>query len=119
MAGSVILYNLKEGVSDADYQKWCEEYKGPLFLSLSGCESFTLFKMLGGMKGNGQQGRPPEQAPAPYKYVGIIDVRSLQEWKENTEGKAFRDDFFPQWFSKWVADFYVLVGETVYSGRTD
>ena len=52
MAKEIILYNLKDGVTD-DYKKWCEEYKGPLLLGLSATKSFTLVKMMGGIKGNG------------------------------------------------------------------
>jgi hypothetical protein len=117
MAASIILYNLKKGVSDAAYRKWCEEYKGPLFLSLNGCESFTLLKMFGGIKGNGKEGRPPEETPAPFNYVGIVEVTSLEEWKQSTESNHFKEDFFSQWFSEWVADFYVLVGDAVYRGQ--
>jgi hypothetical protein len=118
MATSIILYNLKDSVTDADYKKWCEEYKGPLFLSLSACESFTLLKMFGGIKGNGREGRPPEETPAPFNYIGIVNVADLAEWKQNTESKTFREGFFHKWFSEWVADFYVLVGETVYQGHS-
>jgi hypothetical protein len=116
MAKSIILYNLKDGVRDEDYVIWCEEYKGPLFLSLSACKSFTLARMLGGMKGDGAKGVPPEGGPPPYKYIGIVDTDNLEEWQTNTESKVFREEFFPQWFSRWVADFYVLVGTEVYSG---
>jgi hypothetical protein len=118
MAKSIILYNLKEGVSDADYVKWCEEYKGPFFLSLPACKSFTLVTMLGGIKGNGAKGAPPEPTPSPFKYVGIVDVDNLGAWQGDTESKRFREEFFPQWFSRWVADFYVLVGTEVYEGQS-
>jgi hypothetical protein len=117
MPMSIILYNLKEGVADDDYRKWCEEYKGPLFLSLGACKSFTLVRTLAGVKGDGAKGQPPEGSPPPYKYIGIVDVTSLEEWQKNAESKAFKEDFFPQWFSRWVADFYVLVAEEVYRGR--
>ncbi len=118
MGTSIILYNLKENVTDEEYKKWCEEYKGPLLLSLSACESFTLHRMFGGMKGNGKDGSPPEETASPFAYVGVIEVGNLAEWKENTESKVFKEDFFQQWFSKWVADFYVLVGDAVYRGRS-
>ena len=117
MAKSIILYNLKDGGMEDDYIKWCHEYKGPFFLSLPACNSFTLVKMLGGIKGNGAIGTPPEGAPPPFKFVGIVDVDNLQEWQKATESKQFREEFFPQWFTRWVGDFYVLVGIEVYEGR--
>jgi hypothetical protein len=117
MAKSIILYNLKEGVSDEDYAKWCEEYKGPFFIGLKACNSFTLVKMLGGMRGDGAKGLPPAPAPSPYSHIGIVDVTSLEEWQKDTESKAFKEEFFPQWFSRWVADFFILVGMEVYQGK--
>jgi hypothetical protein len=117
MAKSIILYNLKEGVSDEEYRAWCEEYKGPFFLSLGTCKSFTLVSLLGGVKGDGSKGLPPQPAPPPYKYLGIVDVNSLEEWQKETESSAFTREFFPQWFSKWVGEFYVLVGSEVYQGN--
>ena len=82
MAKEIILYNLKDGVKDEDYKKWCEEYKGPVLLSLSSAKSFTLVKMLGGIKGNGQEGARPEETLSPYKYIGIMDLNSLENWKK-------------------------------------
>ena len=52
-------------------------------------------------------------------YVGILDVASLEEWEKSRESKAFKDEFFPQWFSKWVADFYILGGIELYHGESD
>lgn len=117
MAKSIILYNLKDGVTDEDYVKWCNEYKGPFFLSLPACNSFTLVKMLGGIKGNGANSALPEATPPPYRYIGIVDVDNLDEWQRNAESKPFKEEFFPQWFSRWVADFYVLLGTEVYKGQ--
>jgi hypothetical protein len=119
MAKEIIFYNLKDGVKDEDYKKWCEDYKGPVLLSLSSAKSFTLVKMMGGIKGNGQEGILPEETLSPYKYVGIMDISGLENWKNDTETKAFKEEFFPQWFSKWVKDFYVIGGEEVYHGEND
>ena len=119
MAKEIILYNLKDSVTDEDYKKWVEEYKGPLLIGLNSTKSFTLVKMLGGRKGNGQEGVPPEETKSPYKYIGIMDLSGLEEWKKDSASKAFKDEFFPKWFSNWVKDFYVLAGEEVYYGESD
>jgi hypothetical protein len=88
-------------------------------LSLPGAKSFTLVKMLGGIiTGNGNKGTPPGRAASPYKYIGIMDVTGLEEWGKAHETKAFNEKFLPQWFSKWVADFYVLSGVEIYHGET-
>jgi hypothetical protein len=118
MAKEIILYNLRADVKEEDYVKWCASYKGPLLLSLPGAKSFTLVKMRGGIAGNGHRGTPPGPAATPYKYIGIMDVTGLEEWGKAHETKAFKEEFFPQWFSKWVADFYVLGGVEVYHGET-
>jgi hypothetical protein len=117
MAKEVILYNLRNDVNEEDYIKWCASYKGPLLLSLSGAKSFMLVKMMGGIIGNGQKGIPPVPTDSPYKYIGIMDLTSLEEWGNTCETKTFKEDFFPQWFSKWVADFYVLGGVEAYYGE--
>jgi hypothetical protein len=114
MAKSIILYNLRRDVSDEDYGKWCQQYKGPFFVSLDACKSFTLTKVIGGVKGNGAEGLPPAPAQSPFKYVGVVDVTAFDEWQRDTESKAFREGFFPQWFSKWVADFYILIATEVF-----
>ena len=119
MPKEIILYNLKEGVSEEDYKKWCEDYKGPILLGLDSTKTFTLVKMLGGIKGNGKEGIPPEPTKPPFTYIGILDIESLEGWNKDRESKAFEEEFFPQWFSKWVADFYVLGGTEVYFGQSN
>ena len=59
MAKEIILYNLRDDVTEEDYVKWCESYKGPVLISLTGAKSFTLVKMMGGITGNGKEGTPP------------------------------------------------------------
>ncbi|MBW2066251.1 MAG: hypothetical protein JRJ03_15160 [Deltaproteobacteria bacterium] len=118
MPKEIILYNLKDDVKEEDYVKWCETYKGPLLLGQQGAKAFTLLKMMGGIQGNGQKGNPPSPTKSPFNYIGIMDVTSLEEWGKARETKAFKEEFFPQWFSKWVADFYVLGGIELYHGES-
>jgi hypothetical protein len=114
MAKEIILYNLKDGAKEEDYVKWCEDYKGPLLTGLPGGKSFTLLGMKGGIQGDGQKGIQPSLTSGPYKYIGIMDTTSMEDWNKAHETKAFKEEFFPQWFSKWVADFYVLGGVELY-----
>ena len=117
MAKEIILYNLKDNVKEEDYLKWVESYKGPLLVGLPGGKSYTLIKMLGGIQGDGRKGAPPNPVSPPYKYIGILDITSVEEWSKTHETKAFKDEFFPQWFSNWVADFYVLMGNELYDKK--
>jgi hypothetical protein len=116
MAKEIILYNLRDDVSEDDYVKWCETYKGPLLLGLEGAKAFTLVKMMGGVTGNGQEGTPPSPTSPPYRFIGIMDATSPEDWAKARESKAFKEEFFPQWFAKWVKDFYVIGGAEVYHG---
>ena len=119
MAKEIILYNLRDNVKEEDYVKWCEDYKGPLLIGLPGSKSFTLLKMMGGVQGNGQKGSPPSPAKSPFNYIGILDVSDPGEWEKSQQSKAFKEEFFPQWFSKWVGDFYILGGIELYHGESD
>jgi hypothetical protein len=119
MAKEIILYNLRDDVKEEDYVKWCEDYKGPLLIGLPASKSFTLLKMMGGIQWNGQKGSPPNPTKSPFTYIGILDTTSLEEWAKSRESKAFKDEFFPQWFSKWAADFYILGGIEAYHGESD
>ena len=119
MPKGIILYNLRDDVNEEDYVKWCEDYKGPLLLGLPPSKSFTLLKIMGGMKGNGKESIPPEQTKSPFNYIGILDLSNLEDWGKARESKAYKEEFFPQWFSKWVADFYVLGGGELYHGESD
>ncbi len=119
MSKQIILYNLRDDVKEEDYIKWCKEYKGPLLLGLDSGKGFTLLRMLGGIKGNGQEKSAPVETKTPYRFIGIMDVTSLEGWKKACESsKEFTEEFNPQWFGNWVADFYGLGGEEVYEGKS-
>lgn len=82
-------------------------------------EAFYIGEYVGGIKGNGKESIPPEETKPPFKYVGILDSTSLEDWNQDRNSKTFKEEFFPQWFSKWVADFYVLAGMEVFEGQSD
>ena len=86
-------------------------------MGLDSVKQFTLVNMLGGIKGNGSKGVAPEETPPPYNYIGIVDCTDLEAMQKDSHSKVFREEFFPQWFSKWVKDFYVLVGMEVFDGK--
>lgn len=115
MAKQIILYNLKEGVKEEDYVAWCESFKGPFLLSLKGSRGFTLLKMVGGLTGNGEKGIGPTPTHPPYRYIGILDLDSLEDMERAKQTKEFREGFFRKWFSEWVSDFCTLGGVELYS----
>lgn len=110
MAKEIIFYNLRDDVSDEEYQKWCHEFKGPALVSLESVNSVVMINMISGLKGNGEQSIPPEETALPFTYFGIIDSTNLEEWRKDANSQEFKKKFLNQWFSKWVADFYLLSG---------
>ncbi|UCB47762.1 MAG: hypothetical protein JSW56_11365 [Deltaproteobacteria bacterium] len=119
MPKQIILYNLREDVKEEDYIKWCNSFKGPLLLGLNSTKSFTLLRMLGGRKGNGQQGISPEKTKPPFRFVGILDISSPEEWMKDMASDTYQKDFFPKFFSEWAGEFYAIIGEEVYHGESD
>jgi hypothetical protein len=119
MQKQIILYNLRDDVKDEDYIKWCHEFKGPLLLSLPSTKSFKLLKMVGGKKGNGQEGIPPEDTKSPFNFLGILDVTSKEEWMKDVASEKYQKEFFPKFFGNWGKDFYLILGDEVYEGESD
>ena len=78
MAREIILYNLKDSVTDEEYKKYCEEEKGPFISGLPSCKRFTLAKIVASKKGE-----------IPYKYVGIVEVISSSDWQKDASTEEF------------------------------
>ena len=119
MPKQIILYNLRDDVKEEDYIEWANEFKGPLLMGLPSTKSYTLLRMLGGRKGDGKEGIPPEEAKPPFRFVGVLDISSKEDWMKDMGTKAYKEEFFPQFFTKWVADFYAILGDEVYYRESD
>jgi hypothetical protein len=119
MPKQIILYNLRDDVKDEDYIKWCHEFKGPLLLGLKSVKSYTLLKMAGGRKFNGQKGEPPEETKSPFSFIAILDITSKEEWMKDMATDAYQKDFFPKFFSNWGADSYAILGDEAYQGESE
>jgi hypothetical protein len=120
MAKQIILYNLRDDVTEEDYVKWCEDYKGPVMLAVKPARNFTLLRLLDGEGGDGQKEVPPSPAKTPYRYMGIMEVGDLEEWAKNTEAdEEFSERFATAWFTDWVADFCALDSVELYYGDSD
>jgi len=103
MAKEVILYNLADHVTDAQYLKYVKNEKGPLLESLPGVKKFELVKITGSMKGE-----------IPYKYVGILHIADADKFmKEAAPSKKFKD-FAAKWSTMVKPDFHTLMGEEIY-----
>jgi hypothetical protein len=88
-------------------------------LNLKSTKGFTLLKMAGGRKWNGQKGEPPVETKSPFSLIRILDVTSKEEWMKDVASEVYQKDFFPKFFSNWAADGYAILGEEVYHGESD
>ncbi len=102
MPKEIILYNLAENVTDEDYAEYVKNEKGPLLESLSSVEKFELVKIAGSASGE-----------VPYRYVGIVHLKSLEDFQKNDAPSAKFQDFLQTWRTK-VADFHILMGPEIY-----
>ncbi|MBN8588401.1 MAG: REDY-like protein HapK [Rhodothermia bacterium] len=64
----IVLFNLKEGVSEAEYEQFAQEIDVPTVVRLNAVESFKVFRTSGVLG---------SEAPAPYRYVEVIEVADL------------------------------------------
>jgi hypothetical protein len=67
MAMIVVLFNLKPGVSVADYEKFARETDLPIVNRLPSVNRFEVLKATGLLSG----------APSPYQYIELLDIKDL------------------------------------------
>jgi hypothetical protein len=67
----VALFNLKPGVSEADYEAWAKRVDIPTVNGLKSIDKFEVFKSVGLL---GSEAKPP------YAYVEIIDVDDMDQF---------------------------------------
>jgi len=64
----IVLFNLKAGVSPADYEAWARGTDLPIVNKLPSIAGFRVFKTTGILGSD---------AAAPYSYVEIIDIADM------------------------------------------
>lgn len=104
MSKEIILYNLAEHVTDEQYAQYTKEKKGPLLMKLPSIKKFTLVRITGSLKG-----------VIPYKYMGITDVTSHEEYARDTSTPEF-GAFLQEW-TAMVSEFHILSGDEVFEGE--
>ena len=110
MAKQFILYNLKDEVSEEEFEKWVNDYKGPLISGLSAVKSYTLTKVHGAVKA---EGGPPGPAESPYRLVAIVDLTSFEDYAKDQQTPAYKDEFMPQFLQK-VKNVIILRAEEIF-----
>lgn len=93
-------------VSDAEYEKYTIEKKGPFFAQLPSINQFTLLRITDSKDGK-----------IPFKYVGVADLTSPEEWAKDATSPAF-GEFMKEWVPK-VSDVQILFGEEIFKSGKD
>lgn len=70
MAALIVLFNLKPGVSEADYEAFARDLDVPTVKGLRSVSDFRVFRMSGVMG---------TDEASPYRYVEVIDVSSMDD----------------------------------------
>ena len=92
----VALFNLKPGVSVADYEAWAKGTDIPTVNGLTSVDEFAVFKSVG-LLGS-------EDAP-PYAYVEIIDVNDMD---------TFGGEVSTETMQKVAAEFQAMAADLVF-----
>lgn len=92
----VALFNLKPGVSEADYQAWAKSTDIPTVNSLGSVDKFEVFKSVG-LLGTDDK--------SPYAYIEIIDVNDMG---------AFGGDVGTDAMQKIAGEFQAMADDLVF-----
>jgi hypothetical protein len=102
MAKEIILYNLADNVIDEEYQTFVTNEKGPLLESLPSVKKFELVRITGTATGE-----------IPYKYVGIMHLNNLEEFRQKDVPSQKFQEFLKKW-QPMTSGFHILSGEEIY-----
>lgn len=69
MTRIVVLFNLKDADSKADYESWAKSTDLPVVNGLTSVDNFSVHRAIG-MLGS--------DAAPPYQYVEIIDINDME-----------------------------------------
>jgi hypothetical protein len=78
----ICLFNLKPGVSQAEYEEWARTRDIPTVNALGSVTSFTVHKATG-LFGD------PEGTP-PYQYIEVIDITGMDAFVADISTEAFQ-----------------------------
>lgn len=77
----VVFFNLKEGADHAAYEAWAKDSDIPGINALKSVDRFTVHRATG-LFGS--------DAPSPYEYVEIIDIKSLDGFVDDVSTEALQ-----------------------------
>ena len=74
MPALVVLFNLKEGVSEADYEAWAKSADLPTVRGHKGVDGFDLYRANNLFRSDNA---------APYRYIEVIDINDLDQFNQD------------------------------------
>lgn len=77
----ICLFNLKPDADPAAYEKWAREADIPTVNALGSVDAFTVHRATG-LFGS--------DAPPPYQYVEIIDIKTMDGFVGDISTEAFQ-----------------------------
>ena len=99
----IVLFNLKEGVSGADYEAFAKELDIPTVKSLQSVSEFQVFKSLGIFGSD---------ATPPYQYVEMIHFDSIENLVSDM-GKEPKMSEIPAKFQEMADNPIFIVSEVI------
>lgn len=92
----IALFNLKRGVTPADYERWARRVDIPTVNALGSVDRFEVYRSAGLLGGAGKP---------PYQYIEIIDVGDMD---------AFGKDVAATTMQKVAAEFQAMTDDLVF-----
>jgi hypothetical protein len=77
----IALFNLRPGVSEAQYETWARGTDIPTVLALGSIAGFTVHHVTGLLGSD---------APPPYRYVEIIDIADMDRFGKDVSGPVMQ-----------------------------
>ncbi len=102
MAKEIILYNLADHVTEEEFRDYVANDKGPLIESLPSVKKYTLVKITKSPTGE-----------IPYKYMGIVDITSVDDFLQKDAQLQKYQDFRVK-FQTMVSDLQIQFAEDIY-----
>lgn len=74
MPALIVMFNLKDGVSEADYEAWAKSADLPTVRGHEGVDGFDLFRANNLFR---------TEDAAPYRYIEVIDIKDLDQFNQD------------------------------------
>lgn len=98
----ICLFNLRPNVDPQDYLRWARERDIPNVRSLDAVHSFSVSRITRRLRS--------EQA-APYQYVEIIEITSLEDFQKGARAEVFQN--VASMFSEFTDDPVFMLAESI------